>query len=267
MENRLEPILLQKHYEVNDLYQRLKNDANHPLAKILRNELKMKRYSRFKKALKFSSLSVIAEIKRKSPSKGMIASISDPVALAQRYMLGGASALSILTDQEFFGGHINDLVQVSKMMQEQSIPILRKDFIIDKIQIAEALLSGASAILCIIAAVGYKAKPLIEFAHTIGLDVLVEIHDHGELKIALDCGADIIGVNNRNLTTFEVNTESSLQLIASIPDTIVRVAESGITDPVLAQQYYKAGFDAVLIGEALVRSADPGKFIKECHYG
>ncbi len=267
MQNRLEPILLQKKREVADLYQRLEQDTHHSIAKILRGEFKPEFSSHFKNALKSSSLAVIAEIKRKSPSKGMIAPISDPVSLAKRYISGGASALSILTDKEFFGGQIDDLIQVSEIIQKKSTPILRKDFIIDNVQIAEALVSGASAILCIIAAVGMKAKSLIEFAHSIGLDVLVEIHDPEELKIALDCGADIIGINNRNLKTFEVDIESSLNIITAIPKTIIKVAESGITDPALARQYYQAGFDAVLIGEALVKSNDPEKFIRECRNG
>ena len=112
-----------------------------------------------------------------------------------------------------------------------------------------------------------KPKSLIEFARSIGLDVLVEIHDHDELKIALDCGANIIGINNRNLNTFVVDTESSSRIITAIPDTIIKVAESGITDPALARQYYQAGFDAVLIGEALVKSDNPEQFIRECRYG
>jgi indole-3-glycerol phosphate synthase len=267
MNNRLEPILLQKKREVDDLYQRLKHDTNHPISKALRGELKGECSSNFKNALKSSSLSVIAEIKRKSPSKGTIASILDPVDLAERYIQGGANALSILTDKEFFNGQLSDLVQVADAVRAQLVPILRKDFIIDKVQIAEALISGASAILCIISAVGFKAKSLIEFARAIGLDVLVEIHDHEELEIALDCGADIIGINNRSLNTFEVDTKLSSQIVKSIPDSIIKVAESGITNPALARQYYQEGFDAVLIGEALVSSDDPEKFIRECRYG
>jgi indole-3-glycerol phosphate synthase len=266
MKNKLEPILLQKKGEVTDLYQRLERDVNHPIAKVLRGELKVECASNFKNVLKCSSLTVIAEIKRKSPSKGMIAPISDPISLAQRYLVGGASALSILTDKEFFGGHINDLIQVSGIVRAQSIPIIRKDFIIDNVQIAEAAVAGASAVLCIVAVVGYKTKALIEFARSIGLDVLVEIHNQKELQIALECGADIIGINNRNLNTFEVDTKSALQIVAAIPDSIIKVAESGITEPSLARQYHQAGFDAVLIGEALVKSADPEKFIMECRY-
>lgn len=267
MKNRLAPILLQKQREIADLYQFLANDGTHPIAKVLRGELKVECCSNFKNVLKSSSLAVIAEIKRQSPSKGMIAPISDPISLAQRYISGGASAISVLTDRTFFGGDIDDLIHVSGMMREQSIPVLRKDFIIDKVQIAEALVSGANAVLCIIAAVGLKAKSLIEFARSIGLDVLVEIHDQDELKIALDCGADIIGINNRNLHTFEVDTRSAIKIVTAIPDTIIKVAESGITEPALARQYYQAGFNAVLIGEALVKSPDPQQFIMECRYG
>jgi indole-3-glycerol phosphate synthase len=267
MKNRLEPILLKKQREVADLYQRLNQDENHAITKILRGEIEIHRSSNFKIVLQSSSLTVIAEIKRQSPSKGIIASISDPVRLAQHYILGGANAISVLTDKEFFGGHIDDLMQISESVRNQSIPILRKDFIIDKVQIAEALIAGASAVLCIVSALGPKIKTLIAFARSLGLDVLVEIHNENELAIALDCGADIIGVNNRNLTTFEVDTNHALNMITAIPQPIIKVAESGITHPTLARQYYEAGFDAVLIGEALVKSADPEKFIMECRHG
>jgi indole-3-glycerol phosphate synthase len=267
MANRLEPILVQKQREVADLYQRLEHDPNHPIAQVMRGELQLKRSPSFKEALKCSSLTVIAEIKRKSPSKGAIAPISDPINLAQRYILGGASALSILTDKKFFGGHLNDLIQVAGTVCDQSIPIIRKDFIIDNVQIAEAAVAGASAVLCIISVLGQTAKVFLEFARSINIDVLVEIHDHDELKIALDCGADIIGINNRALKTFTVDTQHALQIVTAVPDTIVKVAESGIANPTLARQYYEAGFDAVLIGEALVTSADPEHFIRECRYG
>jgi indole-3-glycerol phosphate synthase len=207
---------------------------------------------------------VIAEIKRKSPSKGSLASIKDPVELAKRYVLGGASALSILTDEAFFGGSINDLTQVADALRNQSIPIIRKDFIIDQLQIAEAAVAGASAVLCIVSVLGTQTKALLEFAHSLNLDVLVEIHDQEELKIALESGADIIGINNRNLHTFDVDTNRALQIVASIPDNIIKVAESGITDSLAARQYYQAGFGAVLIGEALVKSNDPAHFITKC---
>lgn len=265
MHNKLAPIVLQKQREVADLYQRLQSDATHPIANILHGALSVQPVN-FKKALKSSLLAVIAEIKRQSPSKGRLALIPDAGHLAQQYIQGGASALSIVTDKKFFDGHIDDLIQVSRVVTQPPIPILRKDFIIDKIQIAESAVFGASAILCIIAVVGLQAKSFIEFSHAIGLDVLVEIHDLEELKIALDCGADIIGINNRHLNTFAVDTAASLRMVNAIPSTIIKIAESGIMDPALARQYYQAGFDAVLIGEALVQSTDPIKFIRDCRY-
>lgn len=264
MTNKLEAILLQKKREVIDLQQRLTSNTNHPIAQVLRGELQAKHRQSFKTVLRSPTLSVIAEIKRKSPSKGEIAAIPDPIRLAERYILGGANALSILTDKKFFAGDIDDLIQVAEGIENRSIPIIRKDFIIDKVQIAEAAIAGASAVLCIVAVLGQKTKTLLEFARSINIDVLVEIHDQTELAIALDCGAEMIGINNRNLKTFTVDTQHALQIVAKIPDTIIKVVESGITHPALAREYYKAGFDAVLIGEALVKSDHPEHFLREC---
>ena len=275
MTNKLEPILLQKQLEVSTLYHQLEAESDHPIARVLRGDYPLCKGGRrtqcgggiFKNSLRSNTLNVIAEIKRKSPSKGMLASIADPKRLAQRYIEGGASAISILTDNKFFGGAIEDLVQVANALTNNPTPILRKDFIIDKVQIAEASVAGASAVLCIIAVLGKKTKELIEFANSIGIDVVVEIHDNDELKVALDSGAQIIGVNNRNLQSFEVDINCALEIVADIPSNIIKIAESGITDPLLARQYYAAGFDAVLIGEALVTSQNPEQFIRECRYG
>ncbi len=267
MKNKLAPILLQKQREIADLYHCLQNDSHHSIAEILYGYLQHKRVSNFKSVLRSSSLAVIAEIKRKSPSKGLLSPIFDPVSLAKRYIAGGANALSILTDKKFFGGHLGDLTQVAETIGNDSIPIIRKDFIIDKVQIAEAFHAGASAVLCIISILGIKARELIEFARTLGMDVLVEVHNLDEIQIAIDCGADIIGINNRNLNTFEVDMSCALKLVTAIPDSIVKVAESGIVRPAMAREYHNAGFDAVLIGEALVKSPDPEQFIMECRYG
>lgn len=266
MHNRLTTILLEKQREIADLRQRLARNKDHPIAQILRGELMPKRPKSFEAALSSPSLSVIAEIKRKSPSKGELAAIQDPINLAERYISGGASALSILTDKKFFAGDITDLSQVAKAVGDRTIPIIRKDFIVDKIQIAEAAVAGASAVLCIIAVLGKKTKTLLEFARSINLDVLVEIHDQNELAIALDCGADIIGVNNRNLKTFIVDTQHALHMVSAIPDNIIKVAESGITHPALAREYHQAGYNAVLIGESLVKSDVPEQFIRECSH-
>ncbi|EKD92351.1 MAG: indole-3-glycerol phosphate synthase [uncultured bacterium] len=266
MKNKLESIILQKKKEVELLHQYIAQHQNHPIAQILQGNLQLKPTANFKKNLKLPYIAIIAEIKRKSPSKGMIAEITDPVFLAKRYISAGANALSILTDTQFFGGYLTDLTKVANFVNTQSIPILRKDFMIDPIQIAEAAVAGASAVLCIVSVLGKKTKSMLEFAHSINMNALVEIHDINELKIALDSGADIIGINNRNLNTFRVDTHCALELSEKIPNTIIKVAESGITEPRLVQQYAEAGFDAVLIGEALVKSDEPAKFIKECRH-
>lgn len=267
MINKLELILAQKRFEVAELYKSITQNSNsHAVAKVLRGELPLKKNNIFKNALSSSYLAVIAEIKRKSPSKGLIAPIIDVIELAQHYISGGANAISILTDKTFFDGSIQDLSQAKDGISA-SVPIIRKDFIIDEVQIAEAMVVGADAILLIVAVLGAKTEKLLEYAHTLGLDVLVEIHDENELNIAIESGADIIGINNRNLNTFIVDTDLSLQLVEKIPSSIIKVAESGITTPAMAKEYYQAGFNAVLIGEALVRSSDPEKFIMECRNG
>jgi indole-3-glycerol phosphate synthase len=262
MINKLQPILLQKQQEVALIYEMLQQNKPHPIAKLLRGELQLNKAVSFKNALQAESISVIAEIKRKSPSKGMLAPIPNPVDLVECYISGGARAISIVTDQLFFGGHLNDLMQVANHF---TIPILRKDFIIDQIQIAQAAYAGANAVLLIVAVVGEKTKSLIEFAHSLQLDVVVEIHERSELQIALDAGANIIGINNRNLKTFTVDNEYALKIVATMPHDIIKIAESGITHPSLVKQYYEAGFDAVLIGETLVKSTDPKRFIEECY--
>lgn len=267
MTNKLDTIILQKQKEVEDLYQKISQQSEHVLTKILRLEWHPKHVISFKEALQNSFLSVIAEIKRRSPSKGMIAPISNPVALAERYILSGANAISILTDQMFFGGCLEDLIQIANYAAKQNIPVLRKDFIIDEIQIAEAAFAGANAILLIVAVLGEKTKSLLQFARSLKLDVLVEIHDEDELQIALSAGADIIGINNRNLKTFVVDTEHAIKMQENIPDSIIKVAESGITQPSLAKRYHDAGFHAILIGETLVKSDNPRKFIEDARHG
>lgn len=262
MNNKLTPILTQKALEVARLQRMLDEDPTHPIARLMRHEEINQPPASFKKALQGSFISVIAEIKRQSPSKGILVPFLDPVSLAEQYQSGGASALSILTDKVFFGGELKDLKKVARV---NALPILRKDFIIDKVQIAEAAFAGASAILCIVAALGSQLTHFITFAHTLNLDVLVEVHTKEELSIALDSGADIIGINNRNLLTLEVNPLYALELAKDIPSTLIKVAESGLKTPELVKKYAQAGFDAVLIGEALVTMSHPEQFIKACH--
>lgn len=266
MTNRLEPIIKQKQLEVAALQASINSEPDQRIAKLLRGETARTAGKRFKNALRAPDLAIIAEIKRQSPSKGRLAEIDDPVALAMTYVKGGANALSVLTDENFFAGHLEDLASVSKALTQFPQPILRKDFIIDAIQIAQAIAAGADAILCIVAVLGERTKNILQSAKAMGIEVLVEIHDARELEIAVASGADIIGVNNRNLSTFEVDTEQALRLLEHIPKEIVKVAESGILVPELAQTYYRAGFDAVLVGEALVRSPSPADFMRACRH-
>jgi indole-3-glycerol phosphate synthase len=203
---------------------------------------------------------VIAEIKKASPSKGLIRADFDPEWLARRYRAGGATALSVLTDEPFFQGSLRNLELASAAAP---LPCLRKDFIIDEYQIVEARAHRADAILLIAAALRRgELKRFSAAAHALALDVLVEVHSSGELDEVLealgDSGADAIGVNNRDLRTFEVNPETSLSLVDRIPASVVRVTESGISTNEDITRLRKAGFDAFLIGESLMRQPDPG---------
>jgi indole-3-glycerol phosphate synthase len=266
MNNRLKPIIQEKMREVAILRSQIAENPEHPLQRILRGEVLERKIKNFKSALKKNELAVIAEIKRRSPSKGDLAAIDSLDSIVQQYQTGGASAISVLTDAEFFGARPNELQNVSSRLASSPIPILRKDFIIDEIQIAEALLTGADAILLIVSVLQENTKILLEKAKSLGVHALVEIHDAVELDLAIRAGAEIIGVNNRNLNTFEIDTQQAFRLIDKIPADCVRVAESGILQAELARAYYEAGFDAVLIGEGLVKSADPAQFIRECRH-
>lgn len=218
----------------------------------------------FKKSLQ--SRGVIAEIKRRSPSKSNIGDIVDPVALAKQYVQGGAVAVSVLTDSYGFGGSIDDLKSVAAALEKNPCPVLRKDFIIDPLQIVEAVRAGANAILLIVAVLKEKTKTLFDLAKQFNIDVLVEVHNVEECRQAVAMGADIIGVNNRDLTTFEVDPDCALCLVAELPADVVKVAESGMLSPQQVKRYFDAGYDAVLVGEALVKAANPARFIAACHY-
>jgi len=203
---------------------------------------------------------IIAELKRASPSKGLIAPQFDPLSLARAYQEAGAAAISCLTDETFFKGHLEYLAAVR---DEVSLPLLRKDFIIDEVQLEEARAFGADAVLLIVAALSLsKLKSLLETAKDLGLEVLVEVHDEKELECALAAGAEIIGVNNRNLKTFEVKLETSIRLRGLAPENVLFVAESGIKGPEDVRRLKEAGISAALIGESLVRAKDPKAFLK-----
>jgi indole-3-glycerol phosphate synthase len=210
----------------------------------------------FRRALALTpELAVIAEIKRRSPSKGALAESLDPAALAAAYARGGASCLSVLTDGEFFGGSAADL-QAAR--DATALPVLRKDFTVDPRDVADARLMGADAVLLIVAAL--DALELVEFvdlATELHLDALVEVHDEPELEQALEAGATLIGVNQRDLNTFEVDTARAERVAKAIPAGTVKVAESGIRDVGDVERLAVAGYDAVLVGEALVTASDP----------
>jgi len=208
-------------------------------------------------------LSVIAELKRRSPSKGDLARDLDPAATAVAYAAGGAAALSVLTDRVFFGGSIDDLRAARDAAP--AIPVLRKDFTIDAEQVYETRAIGADAMLLIVAAVPDDAvlRDLHDLAGDLGLAALVEAHDEPELERALALGARIVGVNARDLATFDENLAGVARLAATIPPEVVAVAESAIRAPADAAQMAAAGFDAVLVGEALVRTGDPAGLVAE----
>ncbi len=200
-------------------------------------------------------VSVIAEVKRASPSKGALASIKDPAALAADYADGGAAAISVLTEERRFGGTLDDLKAVRARVD---VPVLRKDFITTSYQLWEARAAGADMALLIVAALEQPAlESLVERARSIGLTPLVEVHDEDEVARALDAGADLIGVNARNLKTLEVDRSTFERLAPLIPDHAVRVAESGVRGPHDVIEYARQGAHVVLVGETLVRGDDP----------
>jgi indole-3-glycerol phosphate synthase len=200
-------------------------------------------------------LAVIAEIKRRSPSKGALNVDLDAAGVARAYESGGAACLSVLTDAEFFGGSVDDLAAARAAT---ALPVLRKDFTVSPRDVADARLMGADAVLLIAAALGrLELIELHQLATGLGLDVLVEVHDEPELEIALECGAVLVGVNQRDLVTFEVDHERAARMATAIPATVIKVAESGVRDRGDAQRLAAAGYDAILVGETLVTSGDP----------
>lgn len=201
------------------------------------------------------SKGIIAEFKRRSPSKGVINANASLEETTQGYVQAGASALSVLTDSEFFGGSNEDL---SAARSVNACPILRKDFTIGEYQITEAKSIGADAILLIAAVLDpTTSKRLAAFAHSLGLEVLLEVHNESELLASLECGADLVGVNNRDLKTFQVSTEVSKKLAPLIPDDVVKVSESGISNPETIRDLSTYGYRGFLIGENFMKTPSP----------
>jgi indole-3-glycerol phosphate synthase len=249
----LAEIVSQKQQEVADL---------HPHAATLeRAAHERKSPARpFAKQLRDHAPAVIAEIKKASPSKGLLQADFHPAVIAHQYEQGGAACLSVLTDKQFFQGSLHDLEAARAATQ---LPVLRKDFTIDRLQILEAAAHGADAILLIAAILDmHELRHLRELADSLGLAALVEVHDHDELSKAIDSGAETIGVNNRNLDTFEVSLDTSLRLSYLMPAGVTRVTESGIFTRADIETLGAAGFHAFLIGESLMKSNDPAAALR-----
>lgn len=250
--NRLEIILEQKRSEIARLLPRLEHLRS---AALLRND-----YRGFAAAIDCGpdALGLIAEVKKASPSVGTIVEHFDPVATAKAYQEGGAHAISVLTDEKFFQGSLSYLTQIRK---EVGLPLLRKDFILHEVQLYEAAVAGADAILLIVAALTQpELEHLHETAATLGLDVLVEVHTLPELERAVDAGSRVIGINNRNLTTFEVDLRATEIIGEEVPEDVVLVSESGIKTRADTRRVFAAGVNAVLVGESLMRTGDiPGQ--------
>jgi indole-3-glycerol phosphate synthase len=212
-------------------------------------------------ALAAPGLSVIAEIKRRSPSAGDIDSALDPVARAVAYEAGGADAISVLTEPDFFGGSLEDLAAVRASV---SVPVLRKDFTRNEAQVWEARAAGADAVLIIVATLDqHVVERLVGLARDIGIDAIVEVHDSDEVARADIAGASIIGVNNRDLGTFRTDLVVAERLAPLLPQGVLSIGESGVSTVAGAARMRVAGYDAILVGEALVRSQDPSSFVAD----
>lgn len=243
--NRLEEILRVKRDEVMRLRTRR--------ADLDRQSRERNDFRSFAAALQRSDgkLAVVAEVKKASPSAGVIAESFDPIAIAKNYEHGGASAISVLTDTKFFQGSLENLETVRRVV---SLPLLRKDFILDEIQILESAANGADAILLIVAALEQsELVDLLSAAKDRQLDAVVEVHTREELHRAIEAGAKIVGINNRNLATFDVDLAVTEELCREVPDEIVLVSESGIKTARDAARVKACGVDAILVGEALMR--------------
>ena len=219
----------------------------------------------FSEALIAEGVSLIAEMKRASPSRGAIHPDAEVAEVVGAYRRGGARACSILTEHRYFGGSLDDLARARAAVD---LPLLRKDFIVDPYQLLEARAAGADAALLIVAGLGPdRLSELMAAAAELSLDVLVETHDEAEVEIAVDAGAEIIGINNRNLHTLDVDLETTFRLLADVPAGTVVVAESGISTPEDIRAVHDAGVDAVLVGEALMSSDNPEAAIGQLMQG
>lgn len=215
----------------------------------------------FFRALSADGINIIAEFKRRSPSKGMIREGANPIEIARAYQAGGAVAMSVLTEEDYFAGSLDDLRQVKSTVD---LPVLRKDFIVDEYQVYESAVTGADAILLIVAALDDEVlSQLRRLAEDeLGMDALVEVHTSDEMKRAAACGAKLIGVNNRDLRTFAVSLDTSLSLAREAPSDALLISESGLNNATDLQRLYDAGYRGFLIGETLMRADDPAAALR-----
>lgn len=249
--NILENIVERKRLEVEERKQRLSIDTLQTAVAYGTPCISLR-----KGLLQSKSSGIIAEFKRRSPSKGLINGSADPVEVALSYEQAGASAVSVLTDTQFFGGSDLDLVRVKEKL---SIPVLRKEFIVDPYQVYESKSLGADLVLLIAACLTpSQVEQLSTLARSIGLEVLLELHDEDELDHVCDT-VDFVGINNRSLKTFDVNIERSLRMAERIPPDKPKVAESGMDDPQQVKLFREYGYSAFLIGEHFMKTGDPGK--------
>jgi indole-3-glycerol phosphate synthase len=251
----LEAILRQKRVEVREARSAL------PLVELRRRAADAPPVQSFRSALLQKTIAIIAEVKKASPSRGVLTEQFDPIALAREYEEGGASAVSVLTDEQFFRGHKSTLQSIKAAVE---LPLLRKDFIIDEYQVYESRVIGADAILLIVGMLTESQfSSLFDCAREVGLDVLVETHTEEDVARANEHNVDIIGVNNRDLRTFKVSLQHSLNLRRLVRSGAVTVSESGIQTQEDVVALRKAGFDAVLIGEGLVASSNRVQLLRE----
>ncbi|MCS6948958.1 MAG: indole-3-glycerol phosphate synthase TrpC [Armatimonadota bacterium] len=255
--NILETILAHKRQEVAQA------EAKTPLSALEGRLASAPPVRSFRQALQRGEgrVAVIAEVKKASPSKGILREKFDPLQIARIYAQHGASAISVLTDERFFQGHLDYLRTIRK---EVEVPLLRKDFVLSRYQVAEARVAGADAVLLIVAALSdEQLQDLLRYAHTLGMDALVEVHTEEEMRRALDVGAVLIGVNNRDLTTFHTTLEVTERLAPLLPPGGILVSESGIESAEDVRRVARAGAHAVLVGESLMRAEDIGAKLRE----
>jgi len=235
-----------------------------PLDELKKRVFKQEPALDFAASLRDKGVRLIAEVKKASPSKGLIRADFDPLEIAKIYTANGASAISVLTEVKHFQGSLSYLPEIKAALGDKRIPLLRKDFLSDLYQIYESRANGADALLLIVAILSSaKLKELLELSHKLGMSCLVEVHNEAELKIALDSGAKIIGINNRDLTTFETDIATTKRLLPHIPKDRIVVSESGIKDRKDMEKLRGWGVDAVLIGESLMASKDIAAKMKE----